>query len=355
MPKELAKETQAMNPKPNTKHPQVESAKHRSNTEPLRKKEKEKKKKGQPSIMGKVRRRWEDLERDCLVNVFRRVGMESLLFDVPFVCKSWFTATLDPSCWQYLIFPDIPSDLADRLDNIFSFIYPSDSIELYPDHFDPLIRRYIGAYRFGSSHVSITAFVEFVLRRSNGNVVFLKVPRHCPKAALKSVAHACPDLKALALPRDALNSDVVPELVGSLTSLRSLLLLGSCNYIERFLLPISKYCKKFRGLCFYEAYITEEAASAIVNSLPNIKYLILRSTLIRPDGLITLLRGCKQLVLLHLSECPCFRVNDEILNLASRISDFRFSNHFGGFQGYYVDDELGYINFDEGTSDDDYD
>ncbi|KAK9933193.1 hypothetical protein M0R45_020397 [Rubus argutus] len=62
--------------------------------------------------------------------------------------------------------------------------------------------------------------------RSNGNVMFLKVPRRSPKASLKSVAFACPGLKALAFPRDVLYSGIIPELVSNLTSLRSLLLFG---------------------------------------------------------------------------------------------------------------------------------
>ncbi|KAI5349804.1 PREDICTED: F-box/LRR-repeat [Prunus dulcis] len=32
-------------------------------------------------------RRWEDLNIDCLVNIFGRGGMESLLLDVSFVCN----------------------------------------------------------------------------------------------------------------------------------------------------------------------------------------------------------------------------------------------------------------------------
>lgn len=51
-------------------------------------------------------RKWQDLNMDCLVNVFGRVGLESLLCDVPFVCKSWYKATLNPQCWQCLIFLD---------------------------------------------------------------------------------------------------------------------------------------------------------------------------------------------------------------------------------------------------------
>ncbi|KAL4610427.1 hypothetical protein ACB092_08G049100 [Castanea dentata] len=45
-------------------------------------------------------KKWEDLEKDCLVNIFIRVGTESLLYDIPLVCKSWYRASLDPSCRQ---------------------------------------------------------------------------------------------------------------------------------------------------------------------------------------------------------------------------------------------------------------
>lgn len=50
-------------------------------------------------------RKWEDLETDCLANIFDRVGMESLILDVPLVCKSWYKATINPRCWLTLIFP----------------------------------------------------------------------------------------------------------------------------------------------------------------------------------------------------------------------------------------------------------
>ena len=53
----------------------------------------------------KGRKKWENMEMDCLVNIFGRVGIESLALDVPFVCKSWYKATLNPLCWQSLIFP----------------------------------------------------------------------------------------------------------------------------------------------------------------------------------------------------------------------------------------------------------
>lgn len=47
-------------------------------------------------------RRWEDLPLDCLVNVFKRLDVEDMTTGVPFVCKSWYEAHLDPSCWKIL-------------------------------------------------------------------------------------------------------------------------------------------------------------------------------------------------------------------------------------------------------------
>ncbi|KAL7209580.1 hypothetical protein ACSBR1_031186 [Camellia fascicularis] len=51
--------------------------------------------------------KWKELNKDCLVNVLGRVGIESLLIDVPFVCKSWYKAMRSPLCWRKLDFLEI--------------------------------------------------------------------------------------------------------------------------------------------------------------------------------------------------------------------------------------------------------
>ena len=51
-----------------------------------------------------ARTKWEDLEKDYLLNVLTRVGTESMLYDIPFVCKSWYRASLDPLCWKIINF-----------------------------------------------------------------------------------------------------------------------------------------------------------------------------------------------------------------------------------------------------------
>lgn len=47
-------------------------------------------------------RRWEDLPVDCLVDIFKRLGVEDMITAVPFVCKSWYEAHLDPNCWKII-------------------------------------------------------------------------------------------------------------------------------------------------------------------------------------------------------------------------------------------------------------
>ncbi|KAK1404193.1 hypothetical protein POM88_003798 [Heracleum sosnowskyi] len=69
---------------------------------------------------------WENLNSDCLVNVFRRLDLESKLLDIPFVCKQWNQALLNPLCWQELVFPvDVSqSRLADAPKNGESYNNP---------------------------------------------------------------------------------------------------------------------------------------------------------------------------------------------------------------------------------------
>ncbi|CAL9007184.1 unnamed protein product [Prunus brigantina] len=98
------------------------------------------------SLLHMDERRREDLEMDCLVKVFEKVGMESLLLDVPFVCKSWYKATLNPSCWQLLIFPD----------NKCIEVWPWDVSEC-PD-FQNLMDGFASEYDIDGDRCSVTAF-----------------------------------------------------------------------------------------------------------------------------------------------------------------------------------------------------
>ncbi|XP_016650006.1 PREDICTED: uncharacterized protein LOC103332018 [Prunus mume] len=156
-------------------------------------------------------RRREDLEMDCLVKVFEKVGMESLLLDVPFVCKSWYKPTLNPSCWQLLIFPD----------NKCIEVWPWDVSEC-PD-FQNLMDRFASEYDIDGDRCSVTAFLKFVINRSSVNATVLKLPKCCTVEAFEFAANVCPGLVTLSLPGDLLDSkhtDV--RLIGE----------NTCNYTK---------------------------------------------------------------------------------------------------------------------------
>ena len=116
---------------------------------------------------------WGDLNSDCLVKIFGKVGMESLLLDIPFVCKSWYKASLDSSCWQCLIFPDFTAD-------------PAASLSLEPN---TLCQRFVSEYRIDKSRFSSTKFVKFVVNRSRGKATSITLPAYCTQEAVEFVAH----------------------------------------------------------------------------------------------------------------------------------------------------------------------
>lgn len=245
-------------------------------------------------------RKWEDLEFYCLVNVLGRVGMESLLLDVPFVCKSWYKASLDPSCWKHLVFP---KDLDLEWDST-------------------LLDRFKDKYKI--ENCSVDAFTKFVVGRSHGKCTGLFLPNGCTEDVAKYVADECPALITLSLPYDIIRSEssIVPSLIGKCEHLENLWLGSSIN-LENIITQISLACNKFSGLSISSATIQEEEASAIVN-LPNIKCLILRRARIDFGNLVIILQGCKNLVHLDARDCIGFDSDDEeVLELASHIKTFK--------------------------------
>ncbi|XP_042487723.1 F-box protein FBW2-like [Macadamia integrifolia] len=95
---------------------------------------------------------WEDLNTDCLVLVFQRIGLESLILGVPFVCKSWYSASLNPQCWRYLCFPA---------------------------PFDLFMVRFMENYHIEKHKLSVTGFVKLFVHRSRGSIAWLEIPYWC--------------------------------------------------------------------------------------------------------------------------------------------------------------------------------
>ncbi|KAJ4967242.1 hypothetical protein NE237_019091 [Protea cynaroides] len=270
-----------------------------------------------------VRRKWEELNPDCLAMVFQRVGLESLIFDVPLVCKPWYKASLDPQSWRNLHFPELNTDNPEEMGTT---IFPVNQGLPY----SRFTRRFIDEFSISKDVFSFTDLIRFVIDRSCKAAVKLVLPRTCSFRALHYVAHGCPALKILDLSA-VLPYDHVPELVCKLKDLEHLILGLNPLYFRKILTQISLNCRNFVGLGF-GGYISKRCASSIVTLVPQIKYLMLKHAIIRRENLKIILEGCKELELLDLRGYFDFEADDEVLKMASHIKTFIFEaeNYDGG-------------------------
>ncbi|KAL6315411.1 hypothetical protein AAG906_000524 [Vitis piasezkii] len=241
------------------------------------------------------RRKWEELNINCLVNVFQKVGMETLLLDVPLVCKSWYKATLHPMCWQHLIFPENFEAFADRI-----------------------MKEY-------QKEIPITSFIKFIVNRSSRCATTLMLPNRCSEEGLEYAAKECPALKVFGLHGylSLKNASVIPKLIRNWKNLEVLRLRRAPHYVPEILSQISRHCKNFFQLMLPKSYVGANEASAIVTYLPKIKHLFLKGATIEKKNLVMILRCCREL-----------ESDAEILELASHIPSFRCegSTHIDNYE-----------------------
>lgn len=108
--------------------------------------------------------KWEDLPSDCLVCVFRKLGVDDLVLNAPFVCKSWYWASLDPSCWKTLNFHAIDTWAGSEFTKNFKLVYRVD--------------------RF-----TLRGFLKFVIARSNKSATTLILNEN--QFTLKNMVYIC--------------------------------------------------------------------------------------------------------------------------------------------------------------------
>lgn len=120
-------------------------------------------------------RKWENLKEDCLVNIFGRLDVESLLLDVPLVCKHWYRATCNPLSWQNLVF----------------------SVDIFTSRLADPINSRAPDFTY-----EISKLIEFVVGRSQGCATTIVLPDCIRRVDLVFVSDKCPSLKVLAVSGD---------------------------------------------------------------------------------------------------------------------------------------------------------
>lgn len=241
------------------------------------------------------------MEIDCLVCIFQKLSMKDLTLSVPFVCTTWFRASLSPLCWRVL-------DLR-QLDFM--------PLSKFGDQF---------ASRYRVQCFSFSTFLKFAVRRSCGSAVELRFPLFF-KVSMEDLVYAsneCPRLKILGM--DSLNLEDemhFPKLVGKWKELQQLEIEFKPSSFPDLAAEISLNCKKFRGLSMTSS-ITKEDASAIVTYLPKLHNLNLSRSYLPKIELLAIMDGCKELETLGANDCIGFRPNDE--DVMQRASGLKFES-----------------------------
>ncbi|CAL2225484.1 unnamed protein product [Prunus armeniaca] len=149
-------------------------------------------------------------------------------------------------------------------------------------------------YQIDGDCCSVSTFLKFVINRSGGNATVLKLPKLC------TVSWPC-DFK------------FTSKFIGQQTHE-----------------PRADWqVEKFGDLS--KSSVHGRVALSILKLMSNIKYLNLKTAKVNRDGLVTLLRGCKDLVMLDARECSSFDENNNeisklaliLVNLCARGSEFR--------------------------------
>ncbi|XP_018681733.2 F-box protein FBW2-like isoform X1 [Musa acuminata AAA Group] len=246
-------------------------------------------------------RRWEDMQVDCLVNIFRRLGLDDLTVSVPFVCTCWWRASLDPVCWRVL--------------NLRSLDFRTWS---------QFSRSFGSRYRLKT--LSFSAFLRLVVHRSHGSASELIFPLSSG-ASVHDLAYvsinSCPGLRTLALPDKLMLEDDlrIPELIGRWKDLEQLELETKPTSFLETVAAIGHNCTRFARLKV-RGLIGKEDASVIAMCLPELKQLELSGSYLTKDELAVIVSGCRKLERLTATDCLGFQADEELLRLASGIHSF---------------------------------
>ncbi|KAJ4732334.1 F-box/LRR-repeat protein [Rhynchospora pubera] len=260
-------------------------------------------------------RRWEDMDTDCLVNIFRRLGLEDLTLAVPFVCRSWYRASLDPTCWRVLKFRGLDFMPWSNLSKEFS-------------------NRYGLPGRF-----SFSGFLKFCVARSHGESIEVELPLLFGATLndLTYISLECPKLKKAVLPNLQTEDEPhLPEIIGRWHELEQLEMECKPSSFQELVDQLRQNCTKLVSLKLYGSFKNDDV-SATVSKLPKIKRLCLSKSYLPKDKLLAILTGCKCLHELIVKDCVGFEVDEEVSKrvLSAGIKIFEH-------EGSKLVDEFGY-------------
>ncbi|CAM6100711.1 unnamed protein product [Calypogeia fissa] len=244
---------------------------------------------------GKEERRWEDLTKEALVEVFTRVDFEDKYRNVALVCKAWRRAVMEAACWVEV---DIDSSFEKRKETA---IWWTTEFET---RMESMIMTVVD---WGSSH----------LRQLR--------TRHCSDKALQCIAQRCPNLRLLHI---QMSQNVTNESMTRLASICPKLEsvdLSECRSVSaETLSKLGEHCKgltelkrnmrEIDGNCRMRSFgipqrilqlvpMGDQEANVISKCMPQLKRLEMRNSTVHDQCLLLLAENCTELEFLDLCGC----------------------------------------------------
>lgn len=223
-------------------------------------------------------RRWEDMETDVLVKIFRELNMIELA-PVSLVCHAWRSACSDPLLWNTL-------DLGLLKSN---FIQTRASPYIWVD--DRSDRKLMKALRIAMS-----------LSRGTVTCLVFHFNLYMKDEHLSYIAERCPHLKRLVMPAwNRITKSGICHAVRIWEELESLTM-PSIAHPSYIMEEISRSCKNFSQLKVMGTFDVS-FASAIATNLPNLRVLSIRCSILTREALLFILDCMDHLEVLNMSHC----------------------------------------------------
>ncbi|XP_020580427.1 F-box/LRR-repeat protein At3g48880-like [Phalaenopsis equestris] len=223
-------------------------------------------------------RRWEDMETDVLVKIFKELNMIELA-PVALVCHAWRSACSDPLLWNTL-------DLGLLKSN---FIQTRASPFIWVD--DRSDRKLMKALRIAMS-----------LSRGAVSCLIFHFNLYMKDEHLGYIAERCPNLKRLVMPAwNRITKDGIRHAVRMWERLESLTM-PSIAHPSYIMEEIRRSCKNFSHLKIMGTFDVDFAFS-IATNLPNLRVLSLRCSILIREALLFILDCMDHLETLNISHC----------------------------------------------------
>ncbi|XP_010540757.1 PREDICTED: F-box/LRR-repeat protein At3g48880-like isoform X2 [Tarenaya hassleriana] len=228
---------------------------------------------------------WANMEYDVLVKIFMTLNLMDLVYGVAGVCQSWRAAAHDPLLWEKIDFTSSSSH--------------------------PIIARRVSYWADMHSRLRFKQMLKTIAKFSGDAVtrLYFSFYIYVDDKHITYATKRFPNIKWLALPGwNNINETTFIRSLAGWRNLESITFPSICSptSVMKFL---GEHCQNFTKLKMIHTF-DYSCAEAVVNLLPNLKVLSLRSSIVYKDALYHLVEHAPSLLALNVAHCLVFELDE---------------------------------------------